>query len=210
MSNTGKGSWVFRAITGLWRWRHNPLCRRSDRTESWFAVCALLLIVLGSPLAGSVAGEAAHRTLHASSRAQHEQRQQVWATVLRVLPRHAPGQEKADELTNQQRVLAAWAGPNGTSHKEALSVAREVSRGDQIRLWTDAHGALTSRPMTPATASSHAALAGLVVAFVAAAVMELVRRLVVRILLHQRYLEWERQWAKVGPDWGRSWPAASG
>ena len=31
-----------RAISGLWRWRHNPLRRATDLAEAWVALAALL------------------------------------------------------------------------------------------------------------------------------------------------------------------------
>lgn len=203
---------MYRAIAGLWRWRRNPLRRRSDRGESWIAVCTLLAIVLGSPVAGSTAGEAAHRTLQAKSRVQQEQRQQVWATVLKALPRHGPGQQadRVEKLGYQKRVLASWLAPDGTPRKSVLDVAQEVHHGDRMRLWTDERGSLSSAPMTRGAATSYAALAGLVVSVVFAMLLELVRRLVLHLLLLRRYREWEREWARVGPGWGRSWPAASG
>lgn len=200
---------MFRAITGLWRWRGSALCRRTDRAESWLALCALLLILVGGPLAGSVAGQAAHRSLLHSARSQQAERQQVWATVDQLLPRHAPGEEVPEELLRQQRVSATWRAPSGVQRTATLSLDRKVSRGDRFRVWVDTAGALTTRPMSTATASSHSALAGVVVAAVAAVAVEFFRRLAVRGLLRRRYAEWERQWAKVGPDWGRSWPAAS-
>ncbi|WP_425587900.1 hypothetical protein [Streptomyces marokkonensis] len=34
-----------RTIAGLWRWRHNPLCRTTDLTEARVALAGLLLIL---------------------------------------------------------------------------------------------------------------------------------------------------------------------
>lgn len=200
---------MFRAITGLWRWRRSALRRRSDRTEGLLALCALLLVLVGAPLAGVMAGEAAHRALSQTVRSQQQDRQQVWATVEKVLPRHVPGKESADELTDHRRVRASWRAPSGAQRTARLTVDHEVAPGDRFRVWVDQVGALTARPMSAETASSHAALAGVVVAVVAALAVELIRRLALRGLLRRRLDEWEREWARVGPDWGRSWPAAS-
>lgn len=136
----------------------------------------------------------------------------MWATVLKTLPRHGPGRQadSVDDLGYQKRVLASWSAPDGTPRKSVLDVAQEVHRGDRMRLWTEEDGSLSSAPMTRGTATSYAALAGLVVAVVFAMLLELVRRLVLHLLLRRRYRDWEREWARVGPDWGRSWPAASG
>ncbi|CAM5252441.1 hypothetical protein SVIOM342S_03746 [Streptomyces violaceorubidus] len=45
-----------RAISGLWRWRGNPLCRASDLAEAWVALTALLLTVFVAPLTGVLVG----------------------------------------------------------------------------------------------------------------------------------------------------------
>ena len=200
---------MFRAITGLWGWRRSALYHRGYRAEGWLALCALLLVLVGAPLVGTVAGHAAHRALSKTVRSQQQERQQVWATVEKVLPRHAPGQESADELINHRRVRASWRAPSGAQRTARLTVTHEVSPGDRFRVWVEQGGALTARPMSAATASSHAALAGVVVAVVAALFVEWLRRLALRGLLRRRLAEWEREWARVGPDWGRSWPAAS-
>ncbi|WP_211039157.1 Rv1733c family protein [Streptomyces tardus] len=199
---------MFRAIVGLWRWRRSALCRRTDRAEGWLALGALLLVLVACPLVAAAAGEIAHRKLTETVRSQQLAHQQVWATVEKVLPRRPAGEE-SEELSHQQQVMASWRAPSGAQRAAQVTVTREVVTGDRFRIWVDMAGALTTRPMSAATASSHAALAGVVMGIVAALAVELVRRQALRLLLRRRLEEWERQWAKVGPDWGRSWPAAS-
>ena len=45
-----------RAISGLWRWRRNPLRRATDLAEAWTCLLALLLILVAGPVIGSATG----------------------------------------------------------------------------------------------------------------------------------------------------------
>ncbi|MDK1474741.1 hypothetical protein QNO07_15140 [Streptomyces sp. 549] len=197
---------MFRAIFGLWRWRHNSLRRRSDRVEAWLAVCAALVIAVGAPLVGLVAGDAAHRSLLRTVAQQHEERSQVWATVHRLLPRPAaePEFEESGDRTGRQRVAVGWTAPDGTVHRAVLGTREGIRVGERFPVWTDRAGQVTSAPMRTDTAATHSALAGLVVAVLAGAAVEAGRRLLLRRLMHRRYEDWERAWARVGPDWGRT------
>lgn len=195
-----------RSIAGLWRWRRNPLCRRSDRREALLALCAALLIALGAPAAGLTGGLLAHETLLDIVREQHRERHTAWATVQQlVMPRPGLGTDPdaaADE--DKHRVVAYWTGPDGATETGTTDAGRPVRPGDRFRVWTDDQGRITSRPLSEATASSQALLAGLVSAAAAAAVVEGGRRLAVRQLLRRRYARWDEEWARIGPDWGRT------
>ncbi|RAJ56113.1 hypothetical protein K378_05752 [Streptomyces sp. Amel2xB2] len=195
-----------RAIVGLWRWRGNPLCRRSDRREAWLALGAMILVVAVAPFAGWLGASAAHDALLDSVRTQNQARQQVWATTESVQNR-APldsDPESAAHQPDRQHVVAHWAGPDGSSHKDTVTTREHVQPGERFRLWTDAGGMPANRPMSARTASSYAALAGLAAGTGAAGLMEAGRRLAMRQLLRRRYALWDAEWARIGPDWGRT------
>ncbi|MEU1129076.1 hypothetical protein ABZ383_04310, partial [Streptomyces sp. NPDC005900] len=75
-----------RAVAGLWRWRHNPLRRRTDLAEAWLALAALVLIVVAAPLVGTLAAGVSRGALLGSVREQRETRHAVVAAVLRRVP----------------------------------------------------------------------------------------------------------------------------
>lgn len=189
-----------RSIAGLWRWRRNPLCRGTDRVEGWLTLGAVLLITLATPTAALCGGRAAHQALLETVRDQHRQRQQVWATVAET----APPADSDPEHGSGYRVAATWTAADGRTHSGTVTTDRAAEPGDRLRVWTDARGELTSRPMDAATAATHAVLAGIGTAGVAAGLVEAVRRLAVRRLMSRRYARWEEEWARVGPDWGRA------
>ncbi|MEU2263979.1 hypothetical protein ABZ557_27750 [Streptomyces sp. NPDC019645] len=197
-----------RAVSGLWRWRHNPLRRTTDLVEAWVACAAVLLLVLAVPAAGWGLGGLAEEALRESVREQAAERRPAVARVLRAGP--APGHTTADpDSAVDQRirrpVVAEWTAPDGTRRSGTVATAVRTARpGDTLRIWTDARGDPVARPMDPGTARAHSVLAGLGAAAAAAGLVEAVRRLVVRGLMQRRYEELDREWAKAGPDWGRT------
>ncbi|MFD5340389.1 Rv1733c family protein [Streptomyces hawaiiensis] len=196
-----------RAISGLWRWRRNPLCRATDLAEAWVALAALMLILLAAPLAGSLVGGTAEDALQRSVRAQHEARQLVTATVVRKLDRSPldadPETSSGRDLRN--RVLADWTAPDGTSHQgPVLASLKDPRQGDEFRIWTDRHGRMVARPLDSATASTHAVLAGFGAALATGGLVEGGRRLIVWRMVRRRYARWDQAWDKAGPDWGRT------
>ncbi|GHD06030.1 hypothetical protein GCM10010313_23660 [Streptomyces violarus] len=196
-----------RAISGLWRWRRNPLCRATDLAEAWVALAALLLILLVAPVAGFLVGGAAQDTLQQSVRTQHEARRLVTATVIRKLDRSPldadPETSTGRDLRN--RVLADWTAPDGTAHQgPVLAGLKDPQQGDRFRIWTDRHGRMVARPLDSATASTHAVLGGIGAALAAGGLVEGGRRLIVWRMVRRRYARWDQAWDKAGPDWGRT------
>jgi hypothetical protein len=195
-----------RAIVGLWRWRNNPLCRRSDRREAWLALGAMILVIVVAPFVGWLGASAAEGALLKNAEEQRQGRHQVWAMAESVQDR-APldsDPESASQQPDRRHVVAHWAGPDGTSHKSTVTTRQHVQPGERFRIWTDAQGLATTRPMSPQTASSYAALAGLAAGAGVAGAMEAGRRLTMRQLLRRRYDLWDAEWSRIGPDWGRT------
>ncbi|MEV7793548.1 hypothetical protein [Streptomyces sp. NPDC087512] len=196
-----------RAIKGLWRWRHNPLCRPTDLAEGWVALAALLLILTVAPLTGALVGGAAQDALQRSVRDQHESRHRVTASVVRELERSSPAVEPEVVVVPQRRsrVLARWTAPDGSEHHgDVLTVLQEPEPGDRFGMWTDEEGRIVAGPLDPATATTHAVTAGVGAALLAAAVIEGVRRISVWRMVRRRYDRWGREWDRAGPDWGRT------
>ncbi|WP_316743421.1 hypothetical protein [Streptomyces sp. MK7] len=196
-----------RAICGLWRWRRNPLRRTTDLAESWVALAALLLILVAAPVLGVLVGSAAQGALQQSVRDQRQTRHMVTATVVRKVHQVAPAPDP--EISSgrdiRSRVEADWTAPDGTQrHGQVTTDLKSPRRGDHFTLWTDARGRTVTRPLDPATATTHAVLAGLGAAMLTAGLVECVRRLIVWRLLRRRYAGWDRAWERAGPDWGRT------
>ncbi|MDN0196382.1 hypothetical protein [Streptomyces sp. S.PNR 29] len=196
-----------RAISGLWRWRHNPLRRATDLAEAWVALVALLLILFVAPVIGTVVGGVAQDGLQRSVRDQHQSRHLVTATVIRKLDRSPldadPETSSARDL--RTRVLAGWTAPDGTEHSgPVMASLKSPQQGDHFAIWTDQHGKLVPRPLDSATATTHAVIAGFGAALATAGLVEAGRRLIVWRMVRRRYARWDQAWDRAGPDWGRT------
>jgi hypothetical protein len=176
-----------------WRWRRNPLRRRSDVVEAWVrAVAALLLCAV--PLAGWWAGQSVDRALKRVAREQRAERSLVRADFVHGgAGRGAAG-----------AVALRWTAPDGSAHTGDVPVSLEVWRGGELRVWTDREGALVPPPLDAATAAPHAVVAGVATGAAAAGAVLASRRLLLWRLMRRRLARWEREWARVGQDWGRA------
>ncbi|MFG2129332.1 hypothetical protein ACGFNV_16260 [Streptomyces sp. NPDC048751] len=196
-----------RAISGLWRWRHNPLRRTTDLVEAWLALAALLLVLLVTPVIGLVVGAVAEDALQQSVKDQRQSRHLVTATVLRKLDR-SPLEADPETSTGREarsQVLADWMGPDGTRHQAtAMADLKAPHPGDHFEMWTDEHGTVVARPLDSATATTHAVLAGVGAALLTAGLVEAGRRLIVWRMVRRRYARWDQAWDRAGPDWGRT------
>ncbi|MET9834718.1 hypothetical protein ABZ078_36755 [Streptomyces sp. NPDC006385] len=196
-----------RAISGLWRWRHNPLRRTTDLVEAWVALAALSLILVVAPWAGSVVGGLAQDALQKSVREQRASRHLVTATVLRELDGSPldTDPEASSGRSARTRVVADWTAPDGSVHRAQVMASLDTPRpGDRFTIWTDRKGHPVARPLDSATASTHAVLAGFGAALIAAGLVEGGRRLLLWRMVRRRYARWDHAWDKAGPDWGRT------
>ena len=196
-----------RAISGLWRWRHNPLRRTSDLVEAWVALVALLLILIAAPVVGSLVGRVAQDALQQSVQEQRTARHLVTATVVRKLDRSPldTDPETSSSRDLRSRVLADWTAPDGTAHHAtALAALKSPHHGDHFKIWTDTHGRPVARPLDSATATTHAVLAGFGAALLTTGAVEGARRMIVWRMVRRRYARWDQAWDRAGPDWGRT------
>lgn len=202
-----------RLTRSWWRWRRNSLRRRSDLVEAWLgAVTALMLCTV--PLAGWWAGQSVDRALHRVARAQRAERTLVPATVVQspaaAGTAAAPGAAKAAaaairaDTDPRHGDMMHWIAPDHSSHTAKVPVGLEVWHGNQLLLWTDRTGVLVPPPLDDATASTHAVLAGVAAGSAAGGAVLMSRQLLMWRLMRRRMDSWEREWARVGQDWGRT------
>lgn len=194
-------------MAGVWRWRHNPLRRATDRCEAWLALTAFLMLMLAAPAVGWLCGARTDAALQTSVRAQRADRHLTTAVVVRRVAgaRYAADPEISGGAMRRTEVVARWHTPDGAARTATVTTAsRNASPGARVRIWTDGEGAPALRPMDMPTAHTHAALAGFGAAMLSALLIECVRRLILRRMTWRRYERIDRAWAAVGPDWGRT------
>lgn len=194
-------------MTGVRRWRHNPLCRATDRCEAWVALAAFLLLTLAAPAVGWLCGARTDASLQAVVRAQRAERHPTTAVVVRRVAgaRLTADPEMSGDHARRTAVVARWRAPDGTARTgEVTTAGRNAKPGSGVRIWTDRHGDPALRPMDAATARTHAVLAGFGAALLAALLIECGRRLILWRMTLRRHERIDRAWEAVGPDWGRT------
>lgn len=184
-----------------WRWRRNPLRRPTDVVEAWLGLVTAVLLCL-VPLLGWWAGHSADRALQRVVRAQRAERTLVPA---RVAPAGGTSGGSSDADPDPRHIQRlSWTAPDHSTHVAGVPVDLEVWKSGRILLWTDHKGALVPPPLDSATAATHSVLAGTAAATSAAGLLLIARKLVMWRLMRRRLDSWEREWARVGQDWGRA------
>ncbi|MGW0412980.1 Rv1733c family protein [Streptomyces collinus] len=181
----------------LWRWRRNPLRRRADVVEAWVVLAAWLLTVVAGVLAGLVAARSVEHGLARERAAWHP-------TIAHVVAK-APGRATAGSA-GAERVWAEvrWAAADGAAHSGQARVAPGSKAATPVTVWTDQRGHLVTRPTTASEATLRATLTGGLVGLSAAAV-PFAGGLVLRGRLERRRMaRWDAEWARLGPQWGRT------
>ncbi|MER6045263.1 hypothetical protein ABT136_31700 [Streptomyces sp. NPDC001856] len=117
--------------TGLrWRWRKNPLRRRSDVVEAWTVLVVALLLLIAAPLAGALVGRWAYDEARAVAAEQRAERHLVRAEVVSRPPETLPTAEGVRE--EAYRVTVRWTEPGGAVRTAPARVASGTERGDMV------------------------------------------------------------------------------
>ncbi|MEV6587087.1 Rv1733c family protein [Streptomyces acidicola] len=180
----------------LWRWRRNPLRRRSDRIEAWVVLAAWTFTVLGGVVTGLLATRSVEQNLD---------RQRIeWRPVVAQLTEDAPG-AAASSAPGSTRVWAEvrWTARDGSTRTGQTRVAPASAVGTPVTVWTDSDGRMVTEPATRSEARVRSSLIGVLVGVTAAGVPFVGGRLVRGRLERRRMEEWDEEWERVGPLWGR-------
>ncbi|MBY8876248.1 Rv1733c family protein [Actinacidiphila acidipaludis] len=184
-----------RTTVRFWRWRRNPLKRGTDRAEAWSAVALTAVLAVGAPAAGVATGlgSAAAATPPAG-----------WHTTTAVLTRQAPpssygyGTMQATGVRSDVR----WTTPDGRTH-HGLALVRPTSpAGSRVTVWLDRSGALRENPQDAAYVRARAVAFGMGAAGGTALVAGTGWACTKRYLDHRRSADLDREWARIGPEWG--------
>ncbi|MEX3105718.1 MULTISPECIES: hypothetical protein [unclassified Streptomyces] len=201
MAFRGPGMWLWRDRRPrvlLWRWRRNPLRRRSDVVEAWVLLGAWVFAVLTGVLAGWAAADSMERGL-ARERAE-------WHTVEGTLTESAPppsADPQSPARTEQLWTKVTWPGPDGIPHSGQVRVPAGSSAGTHVQVWTDAQGRLVTEPTTPSQARLRSTLVGTLAGTTTAAIPFITGRLLRGRLERRRMDQWGADWARFDPLWGR-------
>ncbi|MFI0167643.1 hypothetical protein [Streptomyces sp. NPDC017095] len=181
-----------------WRWRRNPLRRRSDVVEAWTVLVVAVLMLVVAPLVGAAAGLHAHGQARALAAVQRAERHQVRAVVIDE-PSRRPSTEGDHRLPYRAQVR--WAEPGGGVRTVWTRVPAGSRPGKPVTVWLDSRGRSVAPPPDDMAVWQHAVTVGLCAATGTATVVFLSRTVERRIALRHRLAEWEREWERTGPRW---------
>ncbi|NEA98457.1 hypothetical protein [Streptomyces sp. SID13726] len=184
-----------------WRWRRNPLRRRSDVVEAWTVLAVALLLFLGAPLAGAAVGWWAHDDARSVAAVQRAERHRVRAEVVGRVPDSLPTVQGGREHTS--RVTVRWTQAGGAAKTATARVPAGTHQGDTVDVWFDSRGRSVPAPPDETAVWQHTVTMGACGAGGAVALI-LLGRSILRGATHRRRLaEWERDWALTEPQWTR-------
>jgi len=179
----------------LWRWRRNPLRRRSDALEAWIVLVAWSLTVLGGVFAGLAATQTVEQGL-AQQRAE-------WRSVPALLTENAPDASAKASGGDLVWAKVRWTAADGSPRAGQAKVFAGTAAGTPVTVWTDPDGRLVTRPATASQARLRASLVGVLVGVSAGGVPFVCGRLARGRLERRRMERWDEEWERVGPLWGR-------
>ncbi|MEW2625881.1 hypothetical protein [Streptomyces sp. NPDC048106] len=178
-----------------WRWRRNPLRRRSDVVEAWTVLVVAVLLSVVAPLVGVAAGLHAQDRAAAVAAAQRAARHQVRATVSGDPP------VVRVERGRLPRAEVRWTEPGKGTRTTWARVPAGTRAGETVSVWVDSRGHAVAAPAAGRAVVRHAVAVGACAAACAAGVVFLGHTVARRIALRHRLAEWERAWARTGPRW---------
>jgi hypothetical protein len=183
-----------------WRWRRNPLRRRSDVVEAWTVLAVAMLLAVGAPLAGAVVGWWAHHEARAVALEQRAERQRVRAEVVGRTPDSLPS---VGGREHTYRVTVRWTEPGSGPRTATARVPSGTQRGETVDVWFDSRGRNVAPPPDGTAVWQHTLAIGAFTTGSAVAVVLLGHAAVRSTAGRRRMAEWEREWALTEPRWTR-------
>ncbi|HZF88579.1 hypothetical protein [Streptomyces sp.] len=173
-----------------WRWRRNPLRRRSDIVEAWVLLASWVVALVGGLLAGLAAADA----IAESAERQRAERREVSAVLVEDaedrLPERAP---------SGYRVWATvrWTAPEGSTHTDEARVPSGTPAGHTVTVWTDPNGKIAAEPLTHEEARWHAISGGVLAASGASGAVLAVAWAARQGLECHRMARWAAEWERM-------------
>jgi hypothetical protein len=184
-----------------WRWRRNPLRRRSDVVEAWTLLVVAVLLGVGAPALGALSAWWAHGQARAVAAEQRQERRQVRAEVIGQTPESLPSVQAGGE--HSYRATVRWTEPDGAARTTAARVPADTRRGETVDVWLDARDRGVPAPADDSLIWQHTVAFGACTTAGAAVAVLAGHTAVRRVALRHRMAEWDRAWARTEPQWTR-------
>ncbi|WP_069885034.1 Rv1733c family protein [Streptomyces luteocolor] len=188
-----------------WRWRRNPLRRRSDVVEAWTTLLLGAVTLIGAPLAGALVGSATYDSTEAKAERQRAERHVVRATLITDAPPPAVGAD-GTEVRGTRLVTVRWTERDSATHATrtrtaTVKAAAGAPAGSRADVWLDARGRVTPAPFDEDELWGAATAAGVGTVFTVSAFGGGTWLAVRALSWRRRMAEWDRAWELTGPRW---------
>jgi hypothetical protein len=131
---------------------------------------------------------------------QRAERQRVRAEVVGRPPDSLPTVHGRED---SYRVAVRWTEPGEGTRTTTARVPAGTQQGDVVDVWFDARGRSVGPPADGTAVWQHTLTMGVAVAGGTSAVVLLGHAAVRRVAMRHRLDEWDREWARTGPEWSR-------
>jgi hypothetical protein len=190
---------AMRALVRRFLLGHGPLKRRSDRLQLLCRVLLLASALAAVPIAVAV-GASVSGFLHATAARQAAERHQETATLLADAPAvdQATAEGPSDGLV---LVLATWTAPHGHLRQGHVLAPAGSGIGTAVRIWVDARGAVTTRPLPASDVTAQVVVAGSFIAVSLPSTAVVLYLFAVWAIDGARERRWAAEWAVIEPLW---------
>ncbi|MER5603473.1 hypothetical protein [Streptomyces sp. NPDC002265] len=187
----------------LWRWRRNPLRRRTDVVEAWIALGLLLAVTAATPVAMFLVGDAAYRHHRQTARHEAAVRHHIPAVLVHDAPRHPePGSPEA-KMTRYP-VTVRFTDPHGHTRTATADVEPALRTGDEIRVWVGEEGQITEPPLSAEQIRNRTMGAAMAAALAVPVIGVAAYGCAARRLERRNLAQWDTAWARTAPRWTTS------
>ncbi|MFD6327281.1 hypothetical protein ACFWOL_31620 [Streptomyces sp. NPDC058442] len=150
-----------------------------------------IVLVVGLPLAGFVAGRAAYKSSMLTVLARSADRQQVGARGMSV----------SGKVGQTAQAQVRWTDSRDTGRTVTAPVKPDTSEGSTVRVWVDRGGSVVGPPLTRTRAVADGWFVG-GTAVIGVATGAFVTRAGMRhVLDRRRCAQWDAEWDLVEPVW---------
>ncbi|MEV5440528.1 hypothetical protein AB0K80_31660 [Streptomyces sp. NPDC052682] len=184
----------------LWRFRRNPLRRRSDLAQAWIGLGLLVSTAVATAPAVVVVEDAALRHYTRTARQQAETRQRTTAVLLQDARRH-PEPGSAEARTTRYPVKVRFTDPHGHRRTATAEVEPGLPAGSTVRVWAGTDGQLTEAPLSPGEVRDRARGCAVLAALGVPATAATAYTVAGRVIQRRNLAAWATAWAATAPRW---------
>ena len=177
--------------------RDGSFRRRTDRVEdalAWLLTASAMIVLIGAVTIG--VGD----YTQSMERSRSDPSDQVQAEAVLLV-------DAWDRVTDEgsaapfARVPARWTDSVGRPHEDEVLAHSHSRAGDQVSIWLDRNGDLTSPPGSSLRAALDGMVIGILVLGLGCSPIAAAWIGLRRIIFNHNTRAWEREWARIGPEW---------